>query len=136
MEKLQIDQVKARNRFNKNEQHLIASLDKVLQANNVPRTYYSLYGYGEDTVCLQNTDRKWEVYIGQRHHKADLKSFHTLKDASKEVIKRLTDKKTSTAIIKDFLLELGPPSRVRKTERVRKNNDKKLDPDSLKQKYA
>ena len=53
-------------------------------------TNYSLDGYREDAVCLQESDGKWMVYVGYRNQKDDLKVFSNIVEASLEMIRILT----------------------------------------------
>ena len=53
-------------------------------------TMYSLDGYREDAVCLQEKNGIWEVYVGYRNHKDDLKRFSSLVDAGNEMIRLLS----------------------------------------------
>ena len=53
-------------------------------------TNYSLDGYREDAVCLEEKDGKWQVYVGYRNHKDDLKTFSSIVTAGMEMIRILS----------------------------------------------
>ena len=60
---------------------------------------YSLDGYKEDAVCLQESDGKWIVYVGYRNQKDDLKEFPNIIEACLEMIKMLTGGDTTANTI-------------------------------------
>jgi len=59
-------------------------------SNEYSSTNYSLDGYREDAVCLQECDGKWLVYVGYRNQKDDMKEFPNIVEACLEMIRLLT----------------------------------------------
>ncbi len=59
-------------------------------ANEYPISNYSLNGYKEDAVCLQQDGDVWVVYVGYRNKKDGLKSYSNIVEACLEVIRSIT----------------------------------------------
>jgi len=67
------------------------ALKLALTSQGTPPQLYSLNGYAEDRVCLDQQDHKWIVYIGTRGQKADSSVFDTEDDACLNLIERISD---------------------------------------------
>lgn len=69
------------------------SLRKVLITNEVPETYYSLGGYSEDAVCLEETTSGYIVYNGEKGNKHNKKEYQKekVRVAAFDVISRLSE---------------------------------------------
>ena len=72
-----------------------------LLSESVPNRYYSLNGYGEEAICLEQTDDAWTVYNGERGQKFDEKTFDNVVEAAIEIIYRF--RRYSPELKQDFL---------------------------------
>ena len=88
---------------------VIEKLRDVLKGR-VPSNHYSLGGYCDDNLCLENVEGKWWVYYGFRFQKDDVKVFDTIYDAGRYMIKRLmllndeSDVKEAIRLFEDITL--------------------------------
>lgn len=88
---------------------VIEKLRNVLEGR-VPSNHYSLGGYCDDNICLENVEGKWWVYYGFRFQKDDVKVFDTIYDAGRYMIKRLmllndeSDVKEAIQLFEDITL--------------------------------
>lgn len=62
----------------------INELKQKLQARNVPAGYYSLNGYADDALCIEQVGSEWIVYDGERGKKHRVRTFQNEEDACAE----------------------------------------------------
>lgn len=62
----------------------------IVLSDNVPRGYFSLYGYSEEAVCLEQDGSHWNVFNGERNNKNELKAYDNALEASLEITVRLS----------------------------------------------
>ncbi|MBR2902460.1 MAG: hypothetical protein IKC38_04530 [Clostridia bacterium] len=84
------------------EKRHIDSLNKALKKNNIPESYYSLYGYGESCVCLLKREKKWEVFDGEREMKFNVSIYPSIKEACNALISRVSNKSSMEKLLRDF----------------------------------
>lgn len=66
-------------------------LREVLKEEKIPSSYYSLDGYSEEAVCLEETSESYNVYYAERDNRYNEMVFQTLIGACNEVIARVAD---------------------------------------------
>ncbi len=59
----------------------LMKLKRVLDSNHIDRSMYSLNGYADERVCLEKFGDGWDVYIGERGMKYDLKHYSSFNTA-------------------------------------------------------
>lgn len=76
-----------------NKYNIKDSLQKVLSANKIPEAYYSLGGYSEDAVCLEETTYGYIVYNGERGNQFNKKEYQKqeVRKVAFDVISRLSE---------------------------------------------
>jgi hypothetical protein len=72
-----------------NEEYAKKCFIEVMEGIGVPKHYYSLDGYQEESVCMSKQDGKWIVFEGERASKYNIQEFSNIKDACIECIRRL-----------------------------------------------
>lgn len=77
--------------INSSASKYLVALRRALKSQDIPQNLYSLNGYAEDRVCLDNKNCKWTVYIGTRGQKADSVEFNMINEACLDIIGRVTD---------------------------------------------
>lgn len=75
----------------KNKGYYLNKLDSILQSEGIPTSYYSLFGYAEEAVCLEPLNHSFLVYIGQRCNKEDSREHLDIVSACLDVISRLSE---------------------------------------------
>lgn len=67
-----------------------ASLQKILQDNQVPGDLYSLSGgFPSESYCLNKVDSNWEVYYSERGVKSGIVIFDNESEACKFLLKQI-----------------------------------------------
>ena len=66
-------------------------LKRVLDSNHIDRSMYSLNGYADERVCLEKFGDGWDVYIGERGIKYDLKHYSSFNTACIRLIEELAE---------------------------------------------
>jgi hypothetical protein len=61
-------------------------LGKRLEKRDIPRKWYSLYGYSEEAFCIEKlSENEWIFYYGERDLKEPLTRFDNEEDACAEM---------------------------------------------------
>lgn len=67
----------------------IDALRSVLKKENISEYRYSIGGYSEEAVCIEQDGPLWIVYDGERGRKCNLSSFNRLVDGCAEILRRI-----------------------------------------------
>lgn len=73
----------------------INKLGEKLEKLKIPKHWYNIVGYGmdEQKICLEKTDKGFEVFYSERGNKFDYLLFDNESDACKDVLKRIKKRK-------------------------------------------
>lgn len=74
-----------------NDQDTIQKMKDVLESNGIPNYYYHVGGYAEECVCLERTDKGWEVYTGERGNRYDAMTYSDVFSACKRVLDKVAE---------------------------------------------
>ncbi len=81
------------------------SLNDIL-SSEFPLGYYSIGGYGDEAVCIEQTDDGWKVYTGFRGQKDNVKIFSNIVEASLAMLDCLSDSDEKSRLLRDRFLNL------------------------------
>lgn len=84
------------------EQVILQILERVLHEMGIPKEQYHLGGYAEECVCLERTDKGWEVYDGERGKRYAVFASPDLYRACLEMLDRLAESEERSAFIQRY----------------------------------
>lgn len=77
------------------------NLRQVLVFNNIPPSYFSLDGYQEEAVCLEETTEEYLVYEGESGNKYNVQKHNKRLYACYDIISRISESKEQEKRIRD-----------------------------------
>ncbi len=71
---------------------VISTLDELKKAlKDIPKRDYHIGGFSEESICIEETKDRWQVYFAERGMKQDLSEYENFSDACEDMIERLSE---------------------------------------------
>lgn len=85
------------------EKSIISDMITILEKNSIPPYFYSVGGYADESICLEKSNSKWIVYMGERGNRFDVSSYDSLPIACERILDYVSDsKQQSNDMIHEF----------------------------------
>ena len=106
------------------EKSIISDMITILKKNNIPPYFYSVGGYADESICLEKSNSKWIVYMGERGNRFDISSYDSLPIACERIFDYVSEsKQQSNDMINEFQQRISRrtvPDIIKKTPEGKK----------------